>query len=74
MAMASDRLRPDSSNQRKKTRFTVIDHNPPTTIRTVTGRVKMPARGFLSGRRMRSPPSGSTAKASAGKPSVARLT
>jgi len=54
--------------------FTSPDHNPPASIIVTTDRVKMPTRGFLGFRRIKSGSGGSTASASAGSPSVARFT
>ena len=54
--------------------LTTADQMPPTSIRVTTGRVNMPLRGSRGLRRMRSGSFGSTARASAGSPSVTRFT
>ena len=54
--------------------LTSADQRPPRAASSTTGRVKMPTRGSRGWRRIRSASGGSTASASAGRPSVARLT
>ncbi len=74
MVIASATLRPEFSAQMNTPRLAVVDHSPPTVISDTTGRVKMPVRGSRGLRCIRSRSGGSTARASAGRPSVTRLT
>jgi hypothetical protein len=74
IAITCSKGRPMYSSQVKTLIFTIADQTPATSRSVTTERVKMPTRGSRGLRCIKSRSGGSTASASAGNPSVARLT